>query len=221
MAFDSYANLKTTFRDTWMDLTSSIMSDQTASDIVTMAEAKLNRELGPVETNATFSGVVDSRSLDISSYSIVEPVALFIASPSTEDEVTLQPQSPGAMAYIDSSGLPRQWCYDSDDALKLDRPCDQTYAFRFRYRQRFALSDSVTTNWLLENHPDIYFAACMMWGATYPQDTQKAFAWNALLDSEIPKVRRLLTRQRQGTLRVDPALTAMNHRFTISEANSV
>jgi hypothetical protein len=212
LAFDSYANLKTTVRNTWMDLSSAVMSDQTISDIVTLAESGLNRELGPVETNQALTGVVDSRALDVSAYSIVEPIALFIADAGSEDETLVQQQPPASMAYADSSGRPSQWCMDTTSSIKLDRPCGAAYAFRFRYRQRFALSDSVTTNWLLLNHPDIYFAACMMWGATYPQDTQKGFAWNSLLEREIPRLRNTLSKQRRGTSRVDPALARIGHR---------
>jgi hypothetical protein len=118
-------------------------------DALTLAEGRLNRELGPVETNASLTGTVDSRSLDTSALSMVEPVALFMAASGSEDEVKLQPQGPANMAYVDTSGQPRQWTLDSDDAIKLDRPCDSAYAFRFRYRQRFALTTLVTTNWLL------------------------------------------------------------------------
>jgi len=206
MSLSTYAGLKTAIRDTWMDLSSSIMSGDTISDIVTLAEARLNREIGPVETDASLTGTVDSRSVSTSALSIVHPVALFIADSGSEDEELLQKQSASAMAYVDASGKPTQWCMDSTTSIKLDRPCDAAYALRFRYRQRFALSDSVTTNWLLENHPDIYFAACMMWGSTYPQDSQKGIAWNSLLDQELPKLRRTIAMQRTGTLRVDPAL---------------
>lgn len=216
MALDTYANLKTAVIRTWMDLPTGVMTDATASDVVTLAEAGLNRELGPVETNASLTGTVDSRSLTISSLSIVEPIALFIADPSSEDENKVQQQAPAAMAYGDTSGRPAQWCYDSATALKLDRPCDMAYAFRFRYRERFALSDSVTTNWLLTNHPDIYFAACMMWGATYPADTQKGFAWNALLEKELATLKRVIGAQHKGTLRVDPALARIGSRSTFN-----
>jgi hypothetical protein len=181
-------------------------------DALTLAEGRLNRELGPVETNASLTGAVDSRSLDTSALSMVEPVALFMAASGSEDEVKLQPQGPANMAYVDTSGQPRQWTLDSDDAIKLDRPCDSAYAFRFRYRQRFALTSLVTTNWLLENHPDIYLAALLMWGCGYLESWSNGSVWKGILDTELPKVAHTLAKGRKGTLRVDPGLADIGRR---------
>jgi hypothetical protein len=209
MSLDTYANLKAAVLE-WQDSPSGLSTN--LGDAITLAEGRLNRELGPVETNATLAGVVDSRALNVSALSIVEPIALFIADASSEDESLLQQQAPAAMAYADTSGRPSQWTMDTTTSIKLDRPCDQTYAFRFRYRERFALSDSVTTNWLLANHPDIYFAAVMMWGHAYQIDGQHSAAWDALLSREIPKLKRTIAQQHRGTLRLDPALARVGRR---------
>ena len=78
-------------------------------DCVTLAEARLNRELGPVETDASLTGTVDSRSLDISALSMVEPIELWVADPGSEDEREVSQQSSATMAYKDASGAPSQW----------------------------------------------------------------------------------------------------------------
>jgi hypothetical protein len=181
-------------------------------DALTIAEGRLNRELGPVETDASLTGTVDSRSLDISALSIVEPISLFYAAASSEDETRINPQAPANMAYIDTSGRPTEWAYLSEDAIKLNRPCDQAYSFRFHYRQRFALTDSVTTNWLLEKHPDIYLAALLMWGCGYLESWNNGSIWKGILDTELPKVAHTLAKGRKGTLTVDPALGQIGHR---------
>ena len=70
MALSTYDELKASIAS-WMersDMTTVIV------DCVTLAEARLNRELGPVETDASLTGTVDSRSLDISALSMVEPI---------------------------------------------------------------------------------------------------------------------------------------------------
>ena len=212
----------------YSDLTTSVASwlersDMTAVivDCVTLAEARLNRELGPVETDGSLTGVVDSRSLDISALSIVEPLELWVADSGSEDEREVQQQSSATMAYADTSGPPSQWVMASTSALKLDRPCDQAYAFRFHYRQRFALSDSATTNWLLTNHPDIYLAACLMWGAGYQESFPNGAVWKSILDEELPRVAHTLAKQRKGTLRVDPGLADNGRRSTCNTTTGV
>jgi hypothetical protein len=180
-----------------------------APDWITLAEAKLNRKLGPVETNASRTGTVDSRSLDISALAVVEPIALFIAAPSSANEVPLQKQAAADIPYSDISGQPSVWGMDSESSIKFDRPCDQAYAFRFRFRERFALSDSVPSNWLLDNHPDVYLAAVMMWGAGYNEAWENGQIWKQALVEGIDEVQQQISVINKGTLRVDPALTVM------------
>lgn len=206
MAMSNFGELKTSVA-AWSRRAGNADYVALVPDYIALAEARLNRELGPVETNATRTGVIGSRNIDISALTIVEPIALWIADPGSEDENEVQQQAPAKMAYAETNGRPEEWTYDSDTDLKLSRPCDQEYAFRFRFRQRFALSADGDTNWLLENHPDIYLAASMMWGAAYREDWPNGASFAAILDTEVPKVAHTLAKQRKGTLRVDPALS--------------
>lgn len=214
MALSSYSELQASVA-AWLE-----RADMTAVivDCITLAEARLNRELGPVETDESLTGTTSSRTLDISALSIVEPIELWISDPGGGDEAELQQQSPSTMAYAETVGRPSQWAYPSTSELKLDRPCDQAYAFRFHYRQRFALSDSVTTNWLLTNHPDIYLAACLMWGAGYQEAFANGSVWKAILDEQLPNVAHNLAKGRKGTLRVDPGLARIGRRSSFNYA---
>ena len=211
MTISSYSDLKTKVAS-WGRRTGNSTFVAEVPDIITFAEARLNRELGPVETDATLTGSVDSRSLSVSALSIVEPLALWLADPSNENEHAVQKQSAASMAYIDSSGRPFQWAMDSATTLKLNRPCDLAYSFRFHYRQKFALSDSATTNWLLTNHPDVYLAASLMWGAGYREDWPNGAAFKSILEEGLASVQRTLSRQKRGSLRVDPALVRIGRR---------
>ena len=217
MALSTYSELQASVAS-WLersDMTTVIV------DCVTLAEARMNRELGPVETDASLTGTVGSRELDISALSLVEPLQLWVAGPGSEDERRVDPQSSANMAYIDNPGPPRQWVMASTSALKLDRPCDQAYAFRFHYRQRFALSDSAPTNWLLTNHPDIYLAASLMWGAGYQEAFPNGAMWKGVLDEQLPAVAHTLAKQRKGTLRVDPGLANIGRRSTFNYTTGV
>lgn len=204
MTIASYSDLKTAVA-AWVRRSSLASFTAQVPDFITLAEARLNAELGPIETNVTLTGTIDSRSLDISSYTIVEPIALWLAATS-EDEQRLQQQSPENLSYLTTSGRPQQWTYDSEDAIKLDCPLDTAYPFRFRHRGKFTLSDSSTTNWLLDNRPDIYLAASLMWGAGYLESWANGAVWKQLLDQELPKVAHTLAKGRRGTLRIDPGL---------------
>lgn len=211
MTIRSYTDLKTKAAS-WLRRSGNTAYVAEVPDFITLAEARLNRELGPVETDASRTGTIDSRAISISALSVVEPIALWVSDPGGGPEREVQKQAPANMAYIDSSGRPSQWCMDSTTNIKLDRPCDIAYSFRFRFRERFALSDSVTTNWLLENHPDVYLAATLMWGAGYLESWNNGGTFKAMLDEGLRSVQRTLSRQRRGTLRVDPALMRIARR---------
>jgi hypothetical protein len=213
MALANYTDLQATAL-TWMTR-SGFTGDVTAApDWVTLAEARLNRELEPLETDASLTGAVSSNTLDISAISpaMVEPVALFIAPVGTGDEVMLQPQAADTLALLSTNFVPRQWAINSPTQIILDTPCDQAYRFRFRYVSRFALA-STTTNWLLTNHPDIYLAAVLMWGAGYNEEFQNGQVWKALLDEGVQSVRSTINQQHRGTLRVDPMLSRIGRRW--------
>lgn len=200
MALANYSDLQSSVTD-WL-ARSDIQA--AAPDCITLAEARLNRLLGAVETDQTLTGTSGSRRIDISSLSCVEPIALFLAE-SGNDEVQLTPKADGTFPYLNSSGKPRYWAIDGTN-IDFDRPLDAAYPFRFRFRQRFALSDSATTNWLLTNHPDVYLAAALMWGAGYVKSIAEASTWKSILDEGIPEVRRVLARNKKSVLTVDPAL---------------
>jgi hypothetical protein len=178
-----------------------------AADFITLAEARLNRELNPVETDVALVGVPSSRTIDISSIAMVKPVAVFIADTGGERE--LLPRANGTFPYMDSEGMPSIWSIDGA-TIAFDRPCDQAYNFRFRYQERFALSDSVATNSLLRDHPDVYLAATLMWGGVFTQDGAFAAGHKGLLDEAIPAIRSTIAQSKRGVLTVDPGLVAAN-----------
>ena len=200
MALDTYANLKT-FVCNAMERPDDVAL---ATDWVTLGEARLNRELGAAETDATLTGVVDNRRIDISSLSIAKPIALFMAETGC-DEVLIAPKADGTFPYLTSSSRPTKWAIDGTN-IDFDCPLDGAYPFRLRYRQRFALSDSVTTNWLLTNHPDVYVAATIVWGHAYKEDFGTAGTWKSVLDEQVPEIRNYIAQSKRATLSVDPGL---------------
>lgn len=207
MPFTNYAELQSEVA-TWMARAS--MAGR-ATDFITLAEAHLNREIPAVETDATLTGVVDSRRIDIAAQSMERPIALFLVDPSTGDEILLTQKTDGTFPYTDMSSQPSLWAIDGTN-IDFNCPLDQAYTFRFRFRQRFALSDSATTNWLLTNHPDVYLAAVLMWGGVFTRNSPFAGTFSSVLERVIPSIKSSIAQSKRAVSTVDPALAVIGHR---------
>lgn len=209
MAIANYGDLKTAVND-WTareDLSGN------AADFITLAEARLNRELNPVEVDATITGVADSNRIDVSAQAVQTPVALFLAE-TGYNEVQLTQKSDGTFPYMTASGRPDYWAMDGEQGyIDFNRPLDSAYPFRFRYRQRFTLSDAAPTNWLLTYHPDAYLAAVLLWGGLFNRDNPYAATFKPLLDEALPEIRHQIAQNKRAQLTVDPALRAIGRRL--------
>ena len=207
MALANYDDLKAAVA-AWM--TRSDMAGQ-AADFITLGEAALNRELPAVETDTPLTGVVDSRRIDISAVPIIKPIALFLTDPNLFNELQLTPKADGTFTYQSTSGQPRYWAIDGTN-IDFDCPLDQAYTFRFRNSQRFALSDTSPTNWLLTNHPDVYLAAVLVWGGVFTRNPSYLALYAPILDTALPSVRNVIAQQKRAELTVDPALQSIGRR---------
>lgn len=206
MAISTYAELKTAISD-WMarsDVSGS------AADFITLGEARLNRLLEVVATTATLTGVVSSTTVSISALSVVEPVNLYVTD--NGREYFLTPRPLGSFTIEETSGLPSMWAIEGTN-IKLDRPLDETYSFRFVYQGRFALSDAAPTNEFLTNNPDLYMAASIVWGAVYTKDLQGGAVWKGMLDEFTAEVRNNISQKKRGQLTVDPGLGMIGRYF--------
>ncbi len=209
MALANYTDLQASVIK-WMTRTGDTDFVADLPDMIALAEARLNRELGVVETDAALVGVIGNRRIDISSLSVVRAIALFYVDGSG-NETPIQKQEDGTYGYSGSAGFPTIWSQDGTN-IDFNCPLDAAYNFRFRYRQKFNLATS-PTNWLLTNHPDVYLAAALIWGAGYNEEFNEYGFWKMTLDEGIPSVRNLIKQSNRGTLRVDPALQARRHHF--------
>lgn len=210
MGLANYSELQASVLD-WM-----VRASQTGkvADWITLAEAQLNRKLGAVETDVTLTGVADSRRIDISAIAMERPIALWLAETGM-DEVLVHPKADGTFPYLTTSGRPTKWAIDGTN-IDFDCPLSDAYPFRFRIRQRFALTDVAPTNWLLTNHPDVYLAAAIVWGNAYNKNLSEASEWKALLDESIPSVRSAIAQSKRATLSVDPALASRGGLMTLA-----
>lgn len=211
MPYSTYSELKTFI----LDQLETGDTDDNCADWIGLAEARLNRELGAVETDASLTGTTGSRRVDVSSLSMVQPIALFIAQ-ADEDEQEVLLRADGTFPYLNSSGTPGYAAFDGT-YIDFDRPLDQDYPLRLRYRQRFALSDASPTNWLLTYHPDVYIAATMVWGFARHESFNNAAAYKATLEEQIPEIRNSIAQKKRGVLTVDRAISSAVTRTTYNE----
>ena len=202
MALANYTDLQATALD-WMERAGSTRDVAACPDWIALGESRLNRELGAVETDATITGTIDSRSIDISSLSMVQPIALYLAE-TGNDEVFITPKADGTFPYLVDSGRPSLWAVDGTN-IDFDCPLSDAYPFRLRYRQKFNLATS-PTNWLLTNHPDVYLAATLMWGAGYSESWSNGSAWKTILEEAIPSIKNTIAQSKRAVATVDPAL---------------
>lgn len=208
MAISNYSDLLSSVV-VWMDR-AGLSGD--AQDFVRLAEARLNRELDPVELDSTITGVTDSRRIDVSALLVEEAVALFLAEAGL-NEAQLTQKGDGTFPYLTNAGRPSYWAMDeNNEYIDFDRPLDGDYAFRFRFRQRFALSEAESTNWLLTNHPDVYLAAVLVWGGLFIRDNPYAVSFKAVLEEALPEIRHQIAQSKRGTLTVDRGLMGVGGR---------
>ena len=209
MALATYTDLQASIQ-AWVDRAGEAVFVANVPDIIALAEAKLNRELNVIETDATLTGVVGSRNLDITALALDAPTALF-ANFTTYNETLLTPKYDGTYEQVTTNGRPRYWSIDGTNIV-MDRPLDGAYTFRFRYDQKFNLA-TTSTNWLLTNYPDVYLAACLAWSGAFSQDWVNGGNWKGVADEGIADVKSKIASRKRGLLTVDPALQMIGRRW--------
>jgi len=205
MAISTYSELQAAITD-FMDRADL---SGNAEDFITLAEARLNRMIDSVEVATTLTTVSGSAEVDVSALQVIEAIALYETSGEEDDKITYK--APGTFEYKDAVGYPAFYTIDNDN-LVFDRPPTDGLTFRFRYRGRFALSDAAPTNDLLTNHPDVYLAASIMWGAVYIRDDRAGMIFKGILDEFMAETKSHLAQRKRSTLSVDPALSS-HHRY--------
>ena len=206
MAVTNYAELQTAITN-WM-ARSDLSGD--AAEFIELAEKRLNRELRGIQAEQTLTGIAASRDISLTAYSVDEPLNLFITDGSDEYEVAKVAFS--EQRHITGSARPRNWSVYNNDTIRFDRALDQAYPFRLIYEPKFALSDAVTTNWLLDNHSDVYLAASIVWGGMFTQDIEQVSMWASVLMDGVDSINLHNARFRKGRLHVDPALASTGGR---------
>lgn len=99
----------------------------------------------------------------------------------------------GRVEYISPTDLADKWKSGTDvpkfftisDVIEFDVALDSDLAYELTYwPQATALSASNTTNWILQDYPELYLAGCMFYLSRYLKDEKEAMAWSMQYTSD-------------------------------------
>lgn len=178
MSLASYSDLKATIAD-WLhrtDLTAQI------PDFISLAEAKINRNLAlpSGEVDASLVMVPGSRYVALTS-DFNTPIALWIETYLPRRK--LIPMIPSELPVNTAlSAQPQYWSVDGSN-LAFDCLADQAYSLTLRYAKNYQLSDIVTTNYILQNYPDIYLYGALIQSVSYTKDLSNLQTYNAMFEA--------------------------------------
>jgi hypothetical protein len=205
MPLSTYSELQTAIQDECIrpDWTAAILQD-----LITRAEGKLNRRLKSDSISASLTGVVDSRYISTSALTVLTPQTLWITVDGEEERLT--PNTLAGIAHNPDTMEPTEWAFDKDnDQIVFNTLLDRAYPIRFVYVQKFKLSDAVTTNWLLDNYPDIYLDAAVAEGWRYMRDLAAAADYDRRVSQSISEIQSVLADHKRSTLKTDIGLSSI------------
>ena len=181
MALTTYATLQTAIGD-WLnrsDLTSVI------PDLITLAEAQFQRQIRHRKQITRSTATLDQR-YNATPADWIQSVSLIL----TTDPVTaLEYVTKEAMNKLRSessgSGKPKYFTMVGTEVELYPSPSG-TYTGELVYYATIpALSDSNTSNWLLDLSPDIYLYGSLLQSAPYLQDDERLGVWGGMYEKMI------------------------------------
>lgn len=166
-----------------------LVRDDLASVVLTfvsLAEARINRDLRHYDMEARTSGTISGRYLDLPA-DWLETVRLHITDgpPADLELVSQNDMAQMRQGSADASGRPRFYAVTAGQIEVLPTP-GEAFGYEIVYFARVpALSDASPTNWLLTKYPDIYLYGALVHSAPYLDEDQRTATWAALYQSAI------------------------------------
>ena len=185
MAITTYAELQTATAN-WLDRT-----DLTARipEFIELAEANFNRVIRQpdmVTKNDSFSIAGRYTTLPTDTLEIVRIVVdltpVIVLEYLTPEEISQR------RIVMSSTGKPYYFTMigGSTNQLEILPSPDSTYTSSIVYYTRIAaLTDSATTNWLLDSHPDIYLFGTLVEAEPYLKNDERMPMWTSRLDKAL------------------------------------
>lgn len=175
MALNSYSALKTSIV-TWAMRTGDDEFSAQTGDFITLAEKRLNRVMRVADMEAVSSIALTNGEGDLPSdyleFRQVKGANGSNLQLATQDWILQKyGASPVDIPYVSITGT-RIKSYASSSS-----PLSLSY-----YATIPALSNTVTTNWLLNKAPELYLYAALLESAPYMMDDARATTWGKMLE---------------------------------------
>lgn len=169
-------------------------------DFISLAEARLNRELRLRAMESTVSGTVSTENIAVPT-DLVEFQRLVLYPTGREVELEYSPPK-NMQKYRGLSALPFAFTTLNQQIYIAPVP-DIAYSYTLFYIAKIpTLSATATTNFLLTQSPDIYLYASLLEAAPYLKDDARVALWAQAYDNSIKKVQTQDDQQQfpQGSL---------------------
>ena len=194
MAITTYAELQTAIADFLNrdDLTSAIPT------FIDLAEAQMQREIRHYEMMQRSTAPIDTRYsalpsgwLETVRFHIVGDQSYRLELTSMDDMLQLRTQN-------SATGRPTHYAHIGSSLEVYPTP-DEAYTAELLYYEKIpALSDSNTSNWLLEQAPDAYLYGSLLQSAPYLRDDARAQVWTSFYAGAVASVNNESDRARFG-----------------------
>lgn len=173
MAIGSYSALQADIA-TWM-----IRSDMAAlaPKFIALAEDRFNKVIRRPEMEKVVTATTSDGTITLPS-DFMQARSFYLG---TEPRIALEQMGTAQLAsayYNQFPGVPAYYALQSGNQLVFGPAPDQDYDIVLNYYTKIpALSDSNTTNWLLDAHSDIYLAASLAEGFAFTLDAERGAYW--------------------------------------------
>ena len=183
----NYAQLKSNIADflNRSDLTAVIPTfielAESQMDRALRVRQMLSRSTASIDTqySAFPADFLEAKTFKITSSNPIQPVE-FLTPEQMDDRDQLYANAPGIPKYFTIIG----------NQIRVAPTPDATYTAELAYFAKLPkLSDSVTTNWLLESSPDAYLYGSLMQTAPYLKDDERVAVWGTLYNTAIESIK--------------------------------
>ena len=201
MALTTFAELKTSIAD-WLnrdELTTVI------PDFITLAEHQMEREVRHYKMIERSNANLDSRYSQVPS-GWLETIRFTLNTGDTYrlEMVSIDDLSARRQTNQDTAGRPKYYAHVGD-TFELHPTPDTTYATELVYYEKIdPLSDSNTSNWLLDTAPDAYLYGSLLQAAPYLAEDERIPIWSSAYAGAVASLNSSSdrTRQSSGNLRM-------------------
>ena len=185
MPITTYAELKTNIADFLnRDDLASILST-----FISLAEDDLNLRLRHWRQEKRSTAEIDTQYSAIPA-DMLEIIRFYTTSGDTRplELISQAEMLDRKFRNLNTSGQPAYYALTAGEIEVYPVP-DGTYTSELYYYSRIpALSDSNTSNWILEHHPDAYLYGSLIHSAVYLKEDERLKVWAALYQSAIDAI---------------------------------